>query len=224
LGEVVIPGSAGPNTIVPGFYAAGECACASVHGANRLGTNSLTDLLVFGKASGDSILRFLKENPGQKNLPADAADRTLARLARLENQKNGESVCELSLEMRRAMQAHCGVFRFPDLLTEGVNMIKEIAARAERTEIKDKSRIFNTARVEALELDNLIEVARATMVSAEARKETRGAHDREDYHQRDDQNWMKHTLWYKEADRLDYKPVNLNPLTAESIAPRARVY
>ena len=224
LGEVVVPGGSGPNTIVPGFYAAGECACASVHGANRLGTNSLTDLLVFGKASGDSIIRFLKENPGHHNLPADAADWSLVRLARLENQKNGENIGELSLEMRRAMQAHCGVFRFPDLLTEGVQMIKEIAARVERTEIKDKSRIFNTARVEALELDNLIEVARATMVSAEARKETRGAHDREDYHQRDDQNWLKHTLWYKEGDRLEYKPVNLQPLTAESVAPRARVY
>ena len=129
-----------------------------------------------------------------------------------------------SLALRRVMQAHCGVFRFPDLLTEGVQQIKQVAERVARTEIKDKSKVFNTARVEALELDNLIEVARSTMVSAEARKESRGAHDREDFHSRDDVNWMKHTLWYKDGDRLDYKPVNLKPLTAESVAPKARVY
>jgi succinate dehydrogenase / fumarate reductase flavoprotein subunit len=231
LAEVVVPGPDGPNTVVPGFYAAGECACASVHGANRLGTNSLTDLLVFGKAAGDSVIRFLRENPEHKNLPADAADRTLARLARLESQKSGENIYQVANEIRRVMQAHCGVFRFPDLLVEGVRRIKQLAERVASTAITDKSRTFNTARVEALELDNLIETARATMVSAEARKESRGAHDRADYHDRpgypngrDDQNWLKHTLWYKQGDRLEYKPVNLKPLTIESIAPKARAY
>jgi succinate dehydrogenase / fumarate reductase flavoprotein subunit len=224
LGEVVVPGRDGPNTVVPGFYAAGECGCASVHGANRLGTNSLTDLLVFGKSAGDSMVQFLRENGGHRNLPGDAADRTQARLARLENQKNGESVAAVGDDMRRAMQAHCGVFRFPDLLVEGVEKVRQIAARAERTEIKDKSQVFNTARVEALELDNLIEVARATMISAEARKESRGAHDRSDFPQRDDGKWMKHTLYYREGDRLEYKPVNLKPMSIESIAPKARVY
>jgi succinate dehydrogenase / fumarate reductase flavoprotein subunit len=129
------------------------------------------------------------------------------------------------------MQAHCGVFRFPELLTEGVQKIRALAERVARSAIQDKSKVFNTARVEALELDNLIEVARATMVSAEARKESRGAHDRADYHDRpgfpngrDDQNWLKHTLWFKDRDRLEYKPVNLKPLSAETIPPKARAY
>ena len=224
LGEVVVPKDGNPNSAVPGLYAAGECACASVHGANRLGTNSLTDLLVFGKAAGNTVIRFLWENRGWKDLPADAADVTLSRLSRLENQKSGESVAEVGRDMRRTMQMHCGVFRFPDLLTDGVKKIREIADRATRTEIKDKSKVFNTARIEAMELDNLIEVARATMVSAEARKESRGAHDRSDFSARDDVNWIKHSLWYREGDRLDYKPVNLKPLTADSIEPKVRTY
>ena len=223
-GEVVAPRAGNPEAVVPGFYAAGECACASVHGANRLGTNSLTDLLVFGKASGDSMIRFLKENPGHKDLPKDAADQSCARLARLDAQQGGESVHEVGAEMRRIMQAHCGVFRFPDMLVDGVSKIKETAARAQRTQIRDKSKVFNTARVEALELDNLIEVAVATLVSAEARKESRGAHDRADHHQRDDANWLKHTLWYKEGNRLDYKPVHMQPLTVQSIEPKVRTY
>ncbi|MEO8159553.1 MAG: succinate dehydrogenase flavoprotein subunit [Betaproteobacteria bacterium] len=223
-GEVVAPHAGNPEAVVPGFYAAGECACASVHGANRLGTNSLTDLLVFGKASGDTMIRFLKENPVLKDLPKDAADKTSARLARLDGQKDGESVHEVGAEMRRVMQAHCGVFRFPDMLVEGVRKIKEAAQRVQRTGIRDKSKVFNTARVEALELDNLIEVAMATMVSAEARNESRGAHDRADHPQRDDANWLKHTLWYKEDNRLDYKPVHMKPLTAQSIEPKVRTY
>jgi succinate dehydrogenase / fumarate reductase flavoprotein subunit len=230
-GEVVVPGRDGPNTVVPGFYAAGECACASVHGANRLGTNSLTDLVVFGKAAGDSVIRFLRANPGHRALPADAAEQSMTRLARLDGQQDGESVFELGNEIRRTMQAHCGVFRFPDLLVEGVRKIRALAERVGRTGIQDKSKVFNTARVEALELDNLIEVARATMVSADARKESRGAHDRADYHDRpgfpngrDDHNWLKHTLWFKQGDRLEYKPVHLKPLTVETIPPKARAY
>jgi len=209
---------------VAGFYAAGECACASVHGANRLGTNSLTDLVVFGREAGNSVVRFLKENPGLKDLPKDAADRTLARLARLDGQQNGERVADVGAEMRRTMQAHCGVFRFPDMLEQGVKKIKQVAERVTRTEIKDKSKTFNTARVEALELDNLIEVAQASLISAEARKESRGAHDRADFPKRDDAGWMKHTLYYKQGHKLDYKPVHLKPLTVEPFAPKARTY
>ena len=222
--EVIAPRGADKEATVPGFYAAGECACASVHGGNRLGTNSLTELLVFGKSAADSAIRFLKENPGQKELPKDAADRSLARLARLDNQKNGESVSEVGMEIRRTMQAHCGVFRFPDMLVKGVKKIHEIADRATRTQIKDKSRVFNTARIEALELENTIEAARATMVGAAARQESRGAHDRADFHKRDDVNWLKHTLWYKEGDRLDYRPVHMKPLTVRTIEPKVRTY
>ena len=230
-GEVVIPKDGNPNTPVPGFYAAGECGCASIHGANRLGTNSLTDLLVIGKSAGDSMVKFIGENPVHKPLPADAAGVSLARIARLDAQKNGERVAEVGDEMRRIMQAHCGVFRFPDLLVAGVEKIGQIAERVKRTEIQDKSKVFNTARIEALELDNLIEVAVAAMTSAEARKESRGAHDRADFHDRpgyaagrDDKEWLKHTLWYKEGSRLEYKPVNLQPLSVESFVPKARVY
>jgi succinate dehydrogenase / fumarate reductase flavoprotein subunit len=223
-GEVVVPRGGDPNSVVPGFYAAGECACASVHGANRLGTNSLTDLLVFGKASGDRTIQFLKENPGHKVLPQDAAEPTLTRLARLDGQTDGENVYQVAADMRRIMQAHCGVFRFPDMLAEGVKKIREVAQRVQRTQIKDKSKVFNTARIEALELDNLSEVARASMVSAEARKESRGAHDRADFHQRDDANWLKHSLWFKDGDRLEYKPVNLKPLTAQTFEPKVRTY
>jgi succinate dehydrogenase / fumarate reductase, flavoprotein subunit len=223
-GEVIVPRNGDMSSVVPGFYAAGECGCASVHGANRLGTNSLTDLLVFGKSAGNSIIRFLAENPGHKDLPKDAANLTESRLARLDSQKSGESYAEVGRDMRRVMQMHCGVFRFPDLLTDGVKKIREVADRATRTEIKDKSKVFNTARIEALELDNQIEVARATMVSAEARQESRGAHDRSDFPGRDDVNWLKHTFWYKDGDRLEYKPVNLKPLTAESVEPKVRTY
>jgi succinate dehydrogenase / fumarate reductase, flavoprotein subunit len=231
LGEVVVPKDGNPNAVVPGFYAAGEVGCASIHGANRLGTNSLTDLLVMGKSAGDSMIEFIKQNPNHKELPVNAGQVSLDRLAKLENQHNGESVHAVGDAMRQTMQAHCGVFRFPDMLTKGVEKIKEVALRAERLEIKDKSKVFNTARIEALELQNLIEVAVATMVSAENRKETRGAHDRADFHDRpgfvngrDDENWLKHSLWYKGTDKIEYKPVNLNPLTVESFAPKARTY
>jgi succinate dehydrogenase / fumarate reductase, flavoprotein subunit len=231
LGEVVVPKDGNPNSVVPGFYAAGEVGCASIHGANRLGTNSLTDLLVMGKSAGDSMIEFIKQNPNHKELPANAGQASLDRLAKLENQKDGESVHGVGDAMRQTMQAHCGVFRFPDMLTKGVEKIKEVALRAERLEIKDKSKTFNTARIEALELQNLIEVAVSTMVSAENRKETRGAHDRADFHDRpgfvngrDDENWLKHSLWYKGTDKIEYKPVNLNPLTVESFAPKARTY
>ena len=230
-GEVIAPKNGNSNSVVNGFYAAGECGCASIHGANRLGTNSLTDLLVMGKSSGDSMIKFIAENNVHRDLPNGAGEFSLARLARLDGQKNGESVYEVGNAMRQTMQAHCGVFRFPDMLEKGVTKIKEVAARAKTIGITDKSKVFNTARIEALELENLIEVALATMISAEARKETRGAHDRADFHDRpgfvngrDDGNWLKHTLWYKDGNRLDYKPVNLQPLTVESIPPKARVY
>jgi len=233
-GQVVVPKDGQPNVPVAGFYAAGECACASVHGANRLGTNSLLDLLVFGKAAGETVVEDFRS--GQltlKPLPENAADVSLARIARLESQTNGEDVHEVRLEMQRTMQKHAGVFRFADIMKEGVTKIMQVAERAKRTQIKDKSKVWNTARTEALELDNLIEVAKATMVSAEARKESRGAHVRDDApdtaehpNGRDDENWLKHTLWFSEGNRLDYKPVTLQPMSAdvEPIALAKRTY
>ena len=223
-GQVVAPYKTGPEEVVRGFYAVGECACVSVHGANRLGTNSLLDIIVFGRAAGNQIIEDLKKSPHHKPLPADVADRTLARLARLEGQKGGESVAQVGAALRKTMQAHCGVFRFADMLKEGVTKIGEIAEQAAQTEIKDKSKVFNTARIEALELDNLAEVALATMVSAEARNESRGAHARDDFPARDDDKWLKHTLYFSADRRLDYKPVRLKPMTVESFPPKPRVY
>jgi succinate dehydrogenase / fumarate reductase flavoprotein subunit len=224
-GQAVMPDGKGGEKIVKGLYAAGECACVSVHGANRLGTNSLLDLLVFGKSAGEQVVKDLAaEVASMPELPADAADKTMARLARLDAATTGERVSDVGGEMRRTMQAHCGVFRFPDSMAEGVKKMLAVAERAKSTFIQDKSKVFNTARVEALELDNLIEVALSTMISANARQESRGAHDRSDFPNRDDVNWMKHSLWFKDGNRLEYKPVQLKPMTVESFEPKPRVY
>jgi succinate dehydrogenase / fumarate reductase, flavoprotein subunit len=224
LGQVVVPEGSSMEAIVPGLYAAGECACVSVHGANRLGTNSLLDLLVFGKASGEQMIKDIGSQPRpHRNLPKDAGEASRARVARLDA-GGGERVADVLNELRRTMQAHCGVFRFPEDLVQGVEKVKAIAARAQRVGIQDRSKVFNTARVEALELDNLVETALATVVSAEARKESRGAQARADHPERDDANWMKHTLWYKDGDRLAYKPVHLKPMTVEAFEPKVRTY
>ena len=225
LGQVVAPEGNSKEAIVPGLYAAGECSCVSVHGANRLGTNSLLDLLVFGKSSGEQLLKDMKSQPSpHRALPKDGGENTRSRLARLDGAKSGERVVDVLNDLRRTMQAHCGVFRFGDDLVKGVHKMEEIVARVQRTYIADKSKVYNTARVEALELENLVETAVSTMVSAEARKESRGAQARDDFPQRDDKNWMKHTLWYKEGNRLDYKPVHLKPLTVQTFEPKVRTY
>ena len=195
----------------------------SVHGANRLGSNSLLDLVVFGKAAGDHMTAAIKKDNSHKALPANVADATLARMERLNN-AGGESVAEVGDAIRDTMQNHCGVFRFKDEMAAGVTQIDAIAKRLQHITIKDKSMVFNTARVEALELDNLIEVAVATMHSANGRLESRGAHTREDFAERDDKNWLTHSLYYKQNSALRYKPVNLKPQTVESFEPKARVY
>ncbi len=225
LGEVIVPKDGSPEVRVNGFYAAGECACTSVHGANRLGTNSLLDLVVFGKSAGNSMVDYIrKEMPTFKPLPSGAADKSLARIARIDSQAGGEEVAAVRNEMQKVVQNRAGVFRTDKNLGLGVTEIKQVAERAKRTQIKDKSKVFNTARVEALELENLIEVAVATLISAEARKESRGAHAHDDYPNRDDDNWMKHTLYDAASRSLSYKPVHTKPLTVEYIPPKERTF
>ncbi|HQM87809.1 MAG TPA: FAD-binding protein, partial [Methylotenera sp.] len=227
-GQVVLFDEKTGEKTVSGLYAVGECACVSVHGANRLGSNSLLDLVVFGKAAGDKMVQEIAQNKAHKPLPANVADATLARIARLENTQGenaqGENVSEVGAAMRKTMQTHCGVFRFPELLSEGVGAMDAVAKRAQHITIKDKSQVFNTARIEALELDNLIEVAVATMRTAHARQESRGAHAREDFAERDDTHWLKHSLFFKQNNAITYKPVRLTPLTVESFEPKKRVY
>src|SRR5574341_17625 len=225
MGQVVVPEGASHEAIVQGLYAAGECSCVSVHGGNRLGCNSLLDLLVFGKSSGEQMIKDIRALPRpQRNLPKGAGDLSRARLARLGSASAGERVADVANDLRKTMQAHCGVFRFPDDLVKGVAKMREIASRAGRVFITDRSKVFNTARVEALDLENLVESALATVVSAEARKESRGAQARADFPERDDAGWLKHTLWYQDGNRLAYKPVHLKPLTVETFEPKVRTY
>ena len=233
-GQVVEPRAGDPNAVVGGLYAVGECACVSVHGANRLGTNSLLDLLVFGRAAGNHIVQSAPKARSHKPLPADAADATLARLARLESSTSGEYAQDVANDLRKVMQHHVGVFRTQAAMDEGVVEVKAIAERVKAIHLADKSKVFNTARVEALEVENLIEAALATMVSAAARHECRGAHTVKDYERgaddaefplgRNDRDWMKHTLWYRDGNRLEYKPVRLKPLSVETVPPKVRTF
>ena len=223
-GQVVAPKNGNPNTVVNGLYAIGECACVSVHGANRLGTNSLLDLLVFGRAAGNHIVGANLKAQSHKPMPADGADIALARMNALETSTGSERVQDVANDIRASMQKYCSVFRTDELLQQGVKAIAELDERRKYVAFKDKSKVFNTARVEARELDNLIEAAKATIVSAAARHESRGAHAHRDYDKRDDDNWMKHSLWYSEGNRLDYKPVVTKPLTVDTFKPKPRTF
>ena len=223
-GQVVVPKDGNPNHIVNGLYAIGECSCVSVHGANRLGTNSLLDLLVFGRAAGNHIVNMDLKKREHKPLPANAGEQTLERIAELDNSTSGEYAQDVANDIRKTMQTYAGVFRNQKLMDEGVRQMAILTERAKHLWVKDKSKIFNTARIEALEISNLVETANATIISAAARKESRGAHSHDDFPTRDDKTWMKHTLWFSEGNRLDYKPVQLKPLTAESVPPKERTF
>lgn len=215
----------GENKPIPGLYAIGECAATSVHGANRLGTNSLLDLIVFGRAAGNHIVESHPERQhSHQPVPQAAVDYSLDRVNRLESRTSGENVYEVHKAMQVSMQHHCGVFRTLKLLNEGVADMEQIAQRVENVYFKDKSKVWNTARIEALELSNMIEVARATTKSAANRTESRGAHALDDHPERDDQNWLRHTMWFSEGSRLEYKPVQMKPMTVESFPPKARTF
>ncbi|MDO8456764.1 MAG: succinate dehydrogenase flavoprotein subunit [Burkholderiaceae bacterium] len=230
-GQVVTQNADNQSEVVNGLYAVGECSCVSVHGANRLGTNSLLDLLVFGRAAGNHIVEFNAKNKTHKPLPADAADASLARVARLDGATGGEYAQDVADDIRKTMQDHAGVFRTQLSMDEGVKKVAELRKRVANINLKDKSKVFNTARIEALEIDNLIEAAEATIVSAAARHESRGAHTVNDYgdsvahpNGRNDTDWHKHTLWDSATNALSYKPVKMKPLTVDSVPLTVRSF
>jgi succinate dehydrogenase / fumarate reductase flavoprotein subunit len=224
LAEVVVPHKTGPEEAMPGLYAAGECACVSVHGGNRLGGNSLLDILVFGRVAAEQMIDYLQENPYHSDIITDSLDHARANLDRWDDRSDGESVDELRNEMHKVMETHCGVFREETSMAEGLDKMQVIAGRFKDARLRDHSKVFNTARVEALETANLMDCAMATAASALKRKESRGAHSRVDFPERDDKNWMKHSLYDKQTASVDYKPVRTKPLTVDSFPPKKRVY
>lgn len=222
-GQVVVPIETGQESI-PGLYAVGECACVSVHGANRLGGNSLLDIVVFGRAAGNDIIKYLGKNRYHRPLDEDSVDQAMEHLHRWDKKGEGEQVAVVKRELQGVMEDYCSVFRTEEVLQEGLNKVIDIEKRLDDVRLTDHSKIFNTSRIEALELENLVDIALATVASALARHESRGAHSRIDYPDRDDQQWLKHSLFYKEGRKLDYKPVTLKPLTVDSFPPKKRVY
>jgi succinate dehydrogenase / fumarate reductase flavoprotein subunit len=228
-GEVVTLKNGNPESVVAGLMAVGEAACVSVHGANRLGSNSLLDLVVFGREAARHCAATLKPGTQHRPFAKDAGDLAVSRIDRLRNAKGKTSTAQIRLNMQRVMQTHAAVFRTGDSLQEGVHKLADVIASFADVSVSDRSLIWNTDLIETLELDNLLGQAAATIQSAANRKESRGAHAREDFPDRDDAGWMKHTLsWVDErgAVRVDYRPVHMNTLTSdvEPIPPKARTY
>ena len=223
-GQVLYPESASETRIIEGLYACGEVACVSVHGANRLGGNSLLDLVVFGRAAGIQIEKSMRE--GYDAEPASQAnlDAAMVRLNSLNNSESGASIAEVREELQKTMQLYFGVFREGESMLKGLELLREIRVKISSLHLQDKTGAFNTDRIEALELQNLFEVAFATAISAEQRKESRGAHARNDFTERDDENWLKHSVYYPLEERIGKRDVNFTPKTVDAFPPKIRTY
>jgi succinate dehydrogenase / fumarate reductase flavoprotein subunit len=223
-GQALTLDEQGNEQVVEGFYACGEAACVSVHGANRLGGNSLLDLVVFGRASGLFIEKQLREGVDLKDATEDDIERAMTVLNRINHSQEGEKASVLRAELQTIMQNHFGVFRRGDFMKEGIEKLKVLRPRIENVQLSDTSNAFNTARIEALELQNLLEVAEATAVAAEWRTESRGAHAREDFQERDDENWLCHSIYLPQTQTVEKRDVNFTPKTREAFEPKVRTY
>jgi len=223
-GQAIAPDADGNDRSVDGLFACGEAACVSVHGGNRLGGNSLLDLVVFGRAAGLHIEQMLREGFSTDDASESDIDAALSRLERLNSSSSGERVPDVRKELQDCMQLHFGVFRDGQNMQDGLKKLDEIGEKIRNLNLEDKSNAFNTARIEALELENLYEVAYATAVSAEERKESRGAHARNDFTERDDENWLKHSVYFPNEKRVGKRDVNFAPKTVDPFQPKARTY
>jgi succinate dehydrogenase / fumarate reductase flavoprotein subunit len=223
-GQALLVDAQGNDEVIPGLYACGEVACVSVHGANRLGGNSLLDLVVFGRASGLFIEKSLREGIELRDASDSDVEQAMSRLDKLNNSSGGENVADLRKELQNTMQNHFGVFRNGEFMREGIAKLSDLRGRIENAELADKSMAYNTARIEALELHNLFEVAEATAITAEGRNESRGAHARDDFQERDDENWLCHSMYYPADKSVGKRAVNFEPKTVDTFQPKARTY
>ena len=223
-GQALTRNSAGEDELIPGLFAAGEVACVSVHGANRLGGNSLLDLVVFGRAAGKHIEELLQQGMQLRNAAREDIERAMSRLRRLDESSDGESTAALRAELQNIMQLHFGVFRTGEFMREGIDKLSALGPRIENSYLADKSGVFNTARIEALELENLFAVAEATAIAAEGRNESRGAHARDDFRNRDDENWLCHSLYFPTEKKVGKREVNFKPNVVDTFEPMERTY
>jgi succinate dehydrogenase / fumarate reductase flavoprotein subunit len=223
-GQALTVDAQGNDAVIQGLFACGEVACVSVHGANRLGGNSLLDLVVFGRASGLFIENSLREGIELRDASQTDVEAAGARLQALNDREQGEQVSPLRNELQEIMQNHFGVFRTGEFMREGIAKLADLRERVENVALADRSNAFNTSRIECLELQNLFETAEATAVVAEARDESRGAHAREDFTERDDENWLCHSLYHSEGKKVAKRSVNFTPQTVETFQPKARSY